>query len=128
MPNVDTHTQAAAGLAGALNFGLAALFDISPELVLVVFVGSCIGLVFRPSLPEVTGNYKAFKQFMSEIGWLVIVTIMASWVVPWVLKFMPEVAQKTIAGGTGIAVMMYREKIEYFFTYAIPIFKRRSDK
>jgi hypothetical protein len=129
MPNLDTHTQVTVPIVGGMvNIILGMLFDIEPHLLFVVFIGACIGLVYRPALPEVETNFQAIKQFFKECGWLVIVTILASWTVPWVLKFMPEMAQKTIAGGTGIVVMLYRDRINSYLSFAISIFTRRADK
>lgn len=112
-------TLASAGVAALINIVVGALFDIPPTTVLVVFIGTFIGLVFRPTVTMPSANKDKFWLLAKTCGWLIAITMLASWAVPWVTHLLPGVAQKSMAAALGFVGMLKREKIGNFIAAKI---------
>lgn len=94
------------------NYLVTTLFDIPQDTVIVVFVAAFFGLVFRGgiAMPEKLAD-KAWL-LLGVCGLLIVITGLASWLVPIVTYGFPGVAQKSIAAGLGFGLMLRRSKID----------------
>lgn len=110
MPDPATHINVTAPAAGGLISSAAAvLFDISPELLLVTFVGCWIGIFRGSSAVDVSRSY--WLSFLMVLGIVFASTILAAWSIPILFKLFPEFAQKGVAGITGFCFVYFGKKI-----------------
>lgn len=112
-----TATIATAGVAALINFIIGEIFDIPPATVFVAFIGTFIGLVFRPSIEMPNTSFDKFMLFIKTCVLLVAITMMVSWLTPWITHLLPNVAQKTIAACLGFVCMLKREQINSLVDY-----------
>lgn len=112
MPDPITHTKIVAPVVGgSASWFLGFAFDISRELVAIVFIGCFIGLLFRDAIPDFTSKLEALKHFMKTLLVLIAATVVTAWVAQEFISRYPNISAKTIAGLTGFIFIYFQATI-----------------
>lgn len=124
MSDPITHSSVLPIASGGLSFLLARFFDIPPDMLFVAFLGAWIGIALRDALPVFSDKYIAVFYFLKTLGIIIAGTIIAAWLIPEILKKFPDVAQKTIAGGTGFLLVYFYKHIIHVIVFCFELFEK----
>ena len=95
--NIDNFVIALFGLVAA---AIGHLFDVPASTLWVAAIGSALGVAFSKEA-------KLFEAFCL----IVVGTLATGWAVPVVLKFAPEIAQKSVAAFLSFTLIAFRVQI-----------------
>lgn len=117
MPDLDNHMNTLPPLAGGIGSTLfMQLFDLRPEVVLMAFIGAWIGIALKDAIPDFPDRKSAVIYFLKTLFIVFAGTVFSAWAIPVILKFYPDIAQKSVAGFTGFMLV-------YFYTQLIDLGK-----
>ncbi len=88
--------------AAIIVFGLCAslighLFDVPPSTLWVAAIGSSLGVAFSKE-----------SSFCKAFSLILVGTLLTGWAVPFVLKYAPDLAQKSVAAFLPLIVISFR--------------------
>ncbi|HYN54408.1 MAG TPA: hypothetical protein VES38_06860 [Methylotenera sp.] len=109
--------------AGFISIFITQVFDLPPMVVLMAFVGAWIGIALRDAIPEFTSRVTAVKHFFKTLFIVLSATIIAAWLMPLLLKYFPDLAQKSAAGGAGFMLVYFYPRLQEFGNFLFDVAK-----
>ena len=98
-------------ISGLFSSIISYLFDIPTDMFLVVFFGTVLGSMFRPSVVYPPDKLEKVLVFLTTVGWLVVMTCVASYLIPDIMAHTNSTSKKGIGALTGFVLMVSKDKI-----------------